>query len=705
MHNLPSEIETECLAIIDQLVLEAPKLGFEDWVEQRIAPLVKQGAFVPQIYLDVFDALRCYSQGKHSEFIQKVIPLYRQAKSEQRLALCHYCEYRLGSTMYRLGRNSEAINYLTKALACKSLGLSHLYAHINNYLGLIQFNLNKYDAAIALIEVGIKCDGLDDEFLVSTPLLANYANTLAKLGHFDKSEKQFTQIVALIEQHSLKGSMAEYYYICGYAGYLECLGKYQQASEWYEKAFQSNQQRSDIYQQLEDLLELCETAHKGKFYARVAHYLQVSVELLEQVETCSLFDGFADLFISLSELNIYTTEEKLKYATQAAHLYRRSRDLAFEQEIKLTSEVYDLQLREAQLSNAQSLENNLSLLSAIGSYLTTSESLDAVAMRLHDDLSNFMKMDVFGIALYDAENNTLNYEHFYEDGSLNEGFVVDCSSDDSLSSYVFKRKKPYIENNFSKQEQARVLGLDLDTLLIIGHGDDFTASAIFSPIMFEGEVLGVFTVQSKTRYAYSSYHVRILEQLINYLAMGLMNIKRHDALLIQKAKFKQLSVTDQLTGLFNRQGLTEFVNHATTFYTSEQQVGIALIDIDHFKQYNDHYGHLAGDKLLVKISECLNDHMNQTTGAAFRFGGDEFMLVVPDASLLLMEQLLMAMTKSIQDAKVSHVSSPISAYATLSIGAVLRPTSSLLQLDSVIHAADEALYKAKSNGRNQVVLN
>lgn len=703
MSNLTSKIETECLQLIDKLVLEAPKQAFLSLVDQRVAEMTESKEPIPQIYLDMFDALRYYMQGQHGEFIKKAIPLYNQAKLESRLALCHYCEYRLGSTMYRLGRNSEAINYLTKALESKSLGLLHLYAHTNNYLGLIQFNLKHFDAAIKLMEEGIKQSGLDNEFLITTPLLANYANVLAELGQSEASVEKFTELEASINHHGLMDTMAGYYYTCSYAGYLECCADFQQASEWYEKAYLFSQKRGDVFQQLEDLLELCDCALRGGLYSRVEHFLSISVGLLNEIETCALFDGFAELFFCLSEQANYSAEEKLSHAQQAANLFRRSRDLALEQESKLTSELYDLQLREAQLGNAQSLENNFSLLSAIGSYLTTSESLDAVAMRLHNDLSNFMAVDVFGISLYDAESNVLNYEHFYEDGILNEGFVVDCSGEDSLSSYVVKRKQLYVENNFSKQEQARVLGLELDTLLIIGHGEDFSASAIFAPIMFEGEVLGTLTVQSKTRYAYSSYHVRIVEQLVNYLAMGLMNIKRHDALLMQKAKLKQLSVTDQLTGLFNRQGLTEFINHSTTFYTSDQTVGVAFIDVDHFKQYNDHYGHLAGDKLLEKVSEIFEREVSNLSGAAFRFGGDEFMLVVPKCERHEFGALLQRIYDRVMAESFEHARSTVAKNVTISVGGVLRTMNALLQLDKVIHSADQALYRAKNNGRNQVV--
>jgi diguanylate cyclase len=165
---------------------------------------------------------------------------------------------------------------------------------------------------------------------------------------------------------------------------------------------------------------------------------------------------------------------------------------------------------------------------------------------------------------------------------------------------------------------------------------------------------------------------------------------------------KQAAKTDMLTGLLNRRGFDEAISEALQYsITHNKAFSIILTDIDHFKKVNDTHGHLIGDNVLKMLSRLLNEHIKGKDTAA-RFGGEEFILVLPDTPLkgafILAEQI----RKSLQTMRWTAKNSGKSIGAiTISLGvAQYKPEETV---KSLIQRADNALYFAKENGRNKTV--
>ncbi|MFN6972589.1 MAG: GGDEF domain-containing protein, partial [Rheinheimera sp.] len=135
----------------------------------------------------------------------------------------------------------------------------------------------------------------------------------------------------------------------------------------------------------------------------------------------------------------------------------------------------------------------------------------------------------------------------------------------------------------------------------------------------------------------------------------------------------------------------------------QQPLGLMMLDVDWFKNYNDCYGHLQGDEALRQVGQLLRLGARRTTDLAARYGGEEFALVVPLADALYLKQQAEMLRMAFASLNIAHQTSPLGRL-TVSIGiAVLVPqvheTSMLL-----VEKADQALYQAKNNGRNQVVV-
>ncbi|MEE4252220.1 MAG: GGDEF domain-containing protein [Alcanivoracaceae bacterium] len=165
----------------------------------------------------------------------------------------------------------------------------------------------------------------------------------------------------------------------------------------------------------------------------------------------------------------------------------------------------------------------------------------------------------------------------------------------------------------------------------------------------------------------------------------------------------RLSRTDPLTGLSNRRHMDEVLDVLWRRARREQfSVAAMMIDVDHFKPYNDRFGHLAGDECLRRISTVLAGFAGRPDDLAVRYGGEEFLLVLGGTDL----QAARLVAERALDA-VRGLSLPMpdgSSYMTVSIGVAAIVPAADGSVDDLLHRADEALYQAKQQGRNRVVV-
>ena len=132
-------------------------------------------------------------------------------------------------------------------------------------------------------------------------------------------------------------------------------------------------------------------------------------------------------------------------------------------------------------------------------------------------------------------------------------------------------------------------------------------------------------------------------------------------------------------------------------------LSLLLCDVDFFKQYNDRYGHVAGDGVLGKIGEILSQSTRNDNDVVARYGGEEFALILPLTGRREARALAGRIMRRLSEAAIAHDGSPISPFITLSIGIATSKPSSIPDARIFVNTADRQLYKAKTNGRNTVV--
>lgn len=178
---------------------------------------------------------------------------------------------------------------------------------------------------------------------------------------------------------------------------------------------------------------------------------------------------------------------------------------------------------------------------------------------------------------------------------------------------------------------------------------------------------------------------------------------RHD--ISDKKKIETISITDELTGLYNRryfnQILLQELNRAKR---DNYAFALIIFDVDFFKQYNDNYGHQKGDYVLSSIGKELKTICKRSTDFTFRIGGEEFAVIFKPHSKKNAIEFASILNKKIENLNIEHSFSKVSKYITVSVGLYSDIGNNLSDEESVYNFADLALYEAKEKGRNQVIL-
>ncbi len=168
------------------------------------------------------------------------------------------------------------------------------------------------------------------------------------------------------------------------------------------------------------------------------------------------------------------------------------------------------------------------------------------------------------------------------------------------------------------------------------------------------------------------------------------------------AELEALSQLDSLTQTYNRRTFNEMAEQQWLLAARQQApISVLMIDVDHFKLYNDHYGHPAGDSCLKKITQAIRDCLNRPYDLLGRYGGEEFIVLLPETDCHGALKVANAINAQMEKIGVRHEVSPTREHVTVSIGGASCAQTLSYTLEELIKRADRALYKAKHSGRNR----
>ncbi len=179
------------------------------------------------------------------------------------------------------------------------------------------------------------------------------------------------------------------------------------------------------------------------------------------------------------------------------------------------------------------------------------------------------------------------------------------------------------------------------------------------------------------------------------------NLQLQDA----RMQLAEQATIDEMTGLRNRRGVNIIINdELARMKRAQLPVSLIVLDVDHFKTYNDNYGHPAGDQVLQRIANVMLELTKRTGEFAARMGGEEFAMFFPSMKLATALEVAERVREGILNLRIPHEKSLTAEFVTVSIGVVSCVPDWELKFDQLLQAADEALYDSKTSGRNRIMV-
>lgn len=204
------------------------------------------------------------------------------------------------------------------------------------------------------------------------------------------------------------------------------------------------------------------------------------------------------------------------------------------------------------------------------------------------------------------------------------------------------------------------------------------------------------------------------DYLIKPLSRGLLEAKLKAMHRIAQMQQQLTRLNSELAALSQRDGLTQLLNRNTFMERASQSLmearrhaapgSLLMLDVDFFKQYNDHYGHVSGDECLRQVAAAIQSSVKREVDIVGRYGGEEFIVMLPETDQQGAALVANTILQAIEGLRVPHRYSAVSEFVTISIGISVGEPSNGLSLEALVLDADKNLYAAKEQGRNRVVV-
>jgi diguanylate cyclase (GGDEF)-like protein len=360
-----------------------------------------------------------------------------------------------------------------------------------------------------------------------------------------------------------------------------------------------------------------------------------------------------------------------------------------------------------QLEAARQRAEVIELLADVARAMLAEDELGAMLQRLIDELHRRFELTLSTLCLLgDAPGELILHAHAGE------------------SSYPLQRGAPWPRDHGitgrALRGQIRVFVPDVRADPDYIEGNPRSVSELVVPIRFRGEPLGLINLESASPAAFSPANQTAVQALADQaagairLALSMHGMRRANAaasavaaelaatnrrLQRANAKLNELSLRDALTGLGNRRSFDLALREAwQQGLRNRRPVALLLLDVDHFKRYNDRYGHAEGDLCLQRLGRLIRRLLPRSRGSAARYGGEEFGIVLPGADRARALSVAERLHAALAALQLPHADAP-GGLLSVSIGIAAELPGRLRETGDLLRDADAALYQAKRDGR------
>jgi diguanylate cyclase (GGDEF)-like protein/PAS domain S-box-containing protein len=330
----------------------------------------------------------------------------------------------------------------------------------------------------------------------------------------------------------------------------------------------------------------------------------------------------------------------------------------------------------------------LTVLYEVGKAISSTIEIDDLLDLIFQQIRNVIPSDAYFVSLYDPDNNILDLRVIIDEGNRYPPEKVPANQ--GLSSWIVKNKEPLLILDLQQEiDQLPVKPIMLGEKKL-------SRSWLGVPLLVENHLLGILAVTSYAPHSFSDEDQLLLTQIAQQAALSIENARHHE-------EVENQARLDSLTQVSNHSHFIEVLHkEAEHAKISNQPLSIIMLDIDHFKKYNDTYGHVVGDRVLKLIVKAIQSHI-KTTDTIGRWGGEEFGICLPNATTSQANMVANRIRSTLSQLPLEDSNKESIPKPTISQGIATLPNHSE-DIDKLVIIADRALYRAKDKGRDQIAV-
>jgi diguanylate cyclase (GGDEF)-like protein len=622
----------------------------------------------------------------------------------------------LGVVYHEIARYERAMDYYTRSLEAARRGgnPSREAATLSN-IGEICLEIGEHKEALDYFLKAYETVPDEDEPEIMANILLNIGTTFLRLENWPLA-REFTE-KAMVIAHASDDLQVE-------GQCWQALGRISRASEKLDLAEHQFAKAIAVYESLKNeknraaaLLDLGSiNVDRGEIDVALGRF-QAALETAEGIDAKALihsaYERLSEAFEKKGDyrlaLEYYRRFARYEHEALNEDASRKIKNITIQYEVEKSrqeAEIYRLKNIELKEKGEALEEANRQItdIAEAGRKITASLDMDTVIQTLYETLSQHVPFDLFGLALYDEIEHSLDYRAYIERGQRRHRLRLSLDPKRSFAALCARDNKAFFLDDVETQA-----GQYLENRTQ-SYGTS-AGSLIFHPLAIDERVIGVLTVQSKDKGALAQRHMTFIGALAPYAAIAVDNSLTHDRLeelnravtgekeALERAteRITHIANHDPLTGLPNRRLLFELLQK--TFDIARRngtKVGVIYIDLDDFKPINDEMGHIAGDRALVAVAERLGSLLRASDTVA-RVGGDEFVSVLANARDR--QDIEAASRKILDECRKPFVVDGRDCHLGISMGIAVFPDNGS-SIEQIIGAADTAMYMVKRERKN-----
>jgi two-component system, cell cycle response regulator len=364
---------------------------------------------------------------------------------------------------------------------------------------------------------------------------------------------------------------------------------------------------------------------------------------------------------------------------------------------------YHLRWQESQIQ-LKIQNNQLQLLLSISQAINEAEDIDSALEVVLAQVCQSLGWDMGLAWIFDHDHNCLvcSPGYYIRDDNLISFYdhekALKFTPGLGLVGTVWSTQKPQWVDDLRTVREDRFIGAD--KALAVG-----IYGALCVPVICQQSLVAIMLFFRGQPLTIKKDILHLVMAVADQLGSLIQRRQAEDQLRQLNLELKRLANLDGLTQVANRRRFDDYLAQEwKRSLREEQYLSLILCDVDYFKAYNDSYGHLAGDECLQKVAQTMSENVKRPADLVARYGGEEFVVVLPNTPAKGAHQVAATLKHQLEELQLPHAQSLVKPYVTMSLGVASVIPRSNLSLEDLIACADVALYEAKRQGRNKIIV-